>query len=432
VTSLALLALGLLLLCCLAAAVRAPAGTAAPALQSATAATGSPAIEPREPPRLDPSEAALSAATPDCESVTRLYGAASPGSTSDHAPGTSSAPSRPAACASTSRVVLSYEEEAEEEEATSPHALILLSAQGDSDRGRRRRANDDSLLLLPEYSLYAVADGMGGYAGGQVASILAVDTLKQAFEQKSFVGELRAPKPIPRRGWELASSILQANWAVFEAARARPELSKMGTTLVAARFSPNKQRVYIGHVGDSRCYRLRGGSLRQLTTDQIMSTIGLQGPRANDLLQAIGVTSDLAIDLIVDKPCAGDIYLLCSDGLPKMANSGEIQRILSEEPDLEAALYGLIELANDRGGKDNVTVVLIKVVEQVRAARAPKAVDLKAKGWSKLPDLALEESTGFEDVTVIGSAPFDDVTMIGAAPTANPAARPTVRPPNRS
>lgn len=431
-TSLGLLAIGLLLLCCLAAAVRAPAGNAAPALQSATDATGSPASKPREPPRLDPSEAAPSAASPDCANVTRLYGAQSPGSTGDPAPGTSSAPSRPAPCASTSRVVLSYEEEADEEEATSPHALILLSAHGDSDRGRRRRANDDSLLLLPEYSLYAVADGMGGYAGGQVASILAVDTLKRVFEQKSFVGEVRAPIPIPRRGWELASSILQANWAVFEAARARPELSKMGTTLVAARFSPNKQRVYIGHVGDSRCYRLRGGSLRQLTTDQIMSTIGLQGPRANDLLQAIGVTSDLAIDLIVDKPCAGDIYLLCSDGLPKMANSLEIQRILSEEPDLEAALYGLIELANDRGGKDNVTVVLIKVVEQVRAARAPRVVNLKAKGWSKLPDLALEESAGFEDVTVIGSAPFEDLTMIGAAPTENPAARPTVRPPNRS
>ena len=401
-TSLGLLALGLVLLCCLAAAVRTPAGMPVPGPRSAAQTA------PAQPQAIEPQ-----------------------GSGGDHALQTSTAPARPA-CGPTSRVVVSYEEEADEEEATSPHALILLSAQGDSDRGLRRRANDDSLLLLPEYSLYAVADGMGGYAGGQVASGLAVDTLKRSFEQNSFLGELRAPKPIPRRGWELASSIMQANRAVFEAARANPALSKMGTTLVAARFSPDKQRVYIGHVGDSRCYRLRGGSLRQLTTDQIMATIGLQGPRANDLLQAIGVTSDLSIDLIVDKPRAGDIYLLCSDGLPKMADSREIQRILGEKPDIEAAVYGLIELANDRGGKDNVTVVLIKVVEQARAALPHKAASLKAKGWSKLPNLALDENTGFEDVTVIGSTPFDDLTTIGAAPTENPAARPTARPPNRS
>ncbi|HEY1535203.1 MAG TPA: hypothetical protein VGF76_14345, partial [Polyangiaceae bacterium] len=233
----------------------------------------------------------------------------------------------------------------------------------------------------------------------------------------SFVGELRADKPIPRRGQELASSILQSNWAVCNARQATPALSKMGTTLVTARFSPNKQRVYIGHVGDSRCYRFRAGTLRQLTTDQTMGTIGLQGPRANDLLQAIGVTADLAIDLIVDKPLADDIYLLCSDGLPKMASDPEIQGVLREERDLEAAVYGLIELANDRGGKDNVTVVLIKVIERaVRATLPISAAEMKAKGWSKLPNIALRDSVSPEDVTVVGSLPFDEPTTIGAVP----------------
>ncbi|HEY1535212.1 MAG TPA: protein phosphatase 2C domain-containing protein, partial [Polyangiaceae bacterium] len=109
-----------------------------------------------------------------------------------------------------------------EEETTSPLARILLSAKGDSDRGQTRPANDDSLLIMPECSLFAVADGMGGYAGGQVASSLAVETLRQAFERNSFVGELRADKPLPRRGQELASSILQSNWAVCNARQTTP------------------------------------------------------------------------------------------------------------------------------------------------------------------------------------------------------------------
>jgi protein phosphatase len=390
-----------------AAPRRAPAATPEPA---ATKAQAAPSVVP---PRPEPVEA------PE-EDITRLYGSPSKprqGGGSRGLVDFATQPDELLEHRSDSRVVISYEDEAEEEETTSPLARILLSAKGDSDRGQTRPANDDSLLIMPECSLFAVADGMGGYAGGQVASSLAVETVRQAFERKSFVGELRANKPIPRRGHELASSILQSNWAVCSARHATPALSKMGTTLVAARFSPNKQRVYIGHVGDSRCYRFRGGTLRQLTTDQTMGTIGLQGPRANDLLQAIGVTADLAIDLIVDKPLANDIYLLCSDGLPKMASDPEIQGILREERDLEAAVYGLIELANDRGGKDNVTVVLIKVIERaVRAALPISAAEMKAKGWSKLPNIAVHESVSSEDVTVVGSLPFDEPTTIGALP----------------
>src|SRR5436190_408853 len=166
------------------------------------------------------------------------------------------------------KVVVAYEESADEEESTSPQARILVTASGDTDQGHRRRVNDDSLLVLPDHCLFAVADGMGGYAGGAVASALAVEAMKQAFEQESFVAGLRSAVPVPRRGGELVSSMMQAHQAVFSAARANPEHAKMGTTLVAARFSPNKQRVYIGHVGDSRCYRFRRGSLRQLTSDQ--------------------------------------------------------------------------------------------------------------------------------------------------------------------
>jgi protein phosphatase len=316
-----------------------------------------------------------------------------------------------APAASDSRVKVAYELEAEEDEITSPLARILISAKGDSDRGQKRRANEDSLLFMPERSLFAVADGMGGYRGGAIASSLAVETLRETFERERFVGELRSDKTIPKRGRELASGVLQANWAVFKTAKADPSLSRMGTTLVAARFSPNKQRVYIANVGDSRCYRLRRGKLRQLTTDQTMRLVGLQGDGANDLLQAIGVTSDLAIDLLVDKPRPDDIYLLCSDGLSKMVGDPEIEQLLARETDLEAAVYGLIELANDHGGKDNVTVVLIKVIE-----RAVRAAGLGYQGWTKLPDHAVHDAAASDDVTVLGSVSCDDPTTIGPRP----------------
>jgi len=315
--------------------------------------------------------------------------------------------------ASDSRVKIAYELEAEEEEITSPLARILISAKGDSDRGRKRRANEDSLLSVPEQSLFAVADGMGGYHGGAIASAIAVETLREVFERERFVGELRHDKPLPRRAHELASAVLQANWAVFHAAGRDASLAQMGTTLVAARFSPNKQRAYIANIGDS-CYRLRRGKLRQLTADQTMRSIGLHGPGANDLLQAIGVTSDLAIDLIVDKPQPNDVYLLCSDGLSKMVADEEIERLLADESDLEAAVYGLIERANDHGGKDNVTVVLIKVIE--RAVRA-------FAGWSKLPTGTVDDGAGSDDVTVIGSVSCDDPTTIGKAPPQSRKAR---------
>lgn len=263
-----------------------------------------------------------------------------------------------------SRVELMFEAEAEAEEVTSPVVRILIHAAGDSDRGRTRAKNEDSMLVFPERSVFAVADGMGGHAGGEVASSVAVDVLRDAFERSVFEARTEASVEVPRRGRELACAIQMANEAIYALAQDDPALKKMGTTVVAARFSPNKQRVYIGHVGDSRCYRLRGEDFRQLTKDHTMSTFGVTGPRGNDLYQAVGVQPTLSIDLIVDKPSENDLYLLCSDGLSKMVSNDEIREVLLAEQDLEAAVYGLMELANDRGGRDNITLILVKVIER--------------------------------------------------------------------
>ena len=261
-----------------------------------------------------------------------------------------------------SRIELSYEEDAEAEEVTSASARILLYAAGDSDQGRVRKRNEDSLLVMPERSLFAVADGMGGHRGGAVASSLAIDALQDAFDREAFEGRVQSTGNVPRRARELAAAVHMTNECVRSMAFADRELSDMGTTLVAARFSPNKQRLYVGHVGDSRCYRLRQGKLRQLTTDHTMASLGVKGPSANHLYQAIGVSPGLAIDLIVDKPQDDDVYVLCSDGLSKMVNDDELRDVLLEHEDLESALYTLIEAANDRGGNDNVTVIIVKVL----------------------------------------------------------------------
>jgi protein phosphatase len=263
-----------------------------------------------------------------------------------------------------SRVELIYEDdEAEIDEPTAPAARILMSAQGDTDRGRFRARNEDSLLMLRERSVFVVADGMGGHHGGGVASELAVKTLDDVYSRSAFQGFVESTRPIPRRARDLALAIQLANHAVYARATSTPELAEMGTTLVAARFSPRKQRVYIGHIGDSRCYRLRQGALRQLTQDHTMASIGIGGPHAQRLVRAVGIGSSVTIDLIVDKPCPNDIYMLCSDGLPKMVRDDEIRSVLLAQCDLDSAVYSLIELANDRGGKDNITVILVRVVE---------------------------------------------------------------------
>jgi protein phosphatase len=275
-----------------------------------------------------------------------------------------------------SRIEVSYEEGAEADEVTAASARILLYAGGDSDRGRVRPRNEDSLLMMPERSLFAIADGMGGHRGGEVASSIAIDTLRDAFDRSVFDGRVQANDDVPRRARELAAAVQMTNECVRSMALADRELSDMGTTLVAARFSPNKQRLYVGHVGDSRCYRLRRGTLRQLTTDHTMASLGMKGPRAKDLYQAVGVNPDLTIDLIVDKPQEEDVYLLCSDGLSKMMTDDEIRDVLVDQEDLESALYTLMEIANDRGGNDNVTVIIVKVL----ARNSKKAMEALVQG----------------------------------------------------
>jgi serine/threonine protein phosphatase PrpC len=256
-------------------------------------------------------------------------------------------------------VPIIYDKDAAFDEPTRISALILVSAAGQTDLGQRRKKNEDSYLVLEEHNLFVVADGMGGHAGGEVASKIAVDTIGAAFNQGQFRGD-RYPN-VPRRGSDLALAIQMANEAIFERAKAEPELTGMGTTVVSARFSPNKQRLYVGHVGDSRCYRLRDQELRQVTTDHTMGSLGVTGPLAERLERAVGIAPAVKVDIIIARPLPNDIYLLCSDGLSKMVSDAGIRDILVAEKDLNKAAAKLVATANEKGGRDNITVILIQV-----------------------------------------------------------------------
>ncbi len=249
----------------------------------------------------------------------------------------------------------------DDDDPTGPIALILVSAVGRTDPGRRRKHNEDAYLVMEDQAVFAIADGMGGYAAGEVASQLAVDVLQEAFNTKTFTGE---PDPaMPRRGDELVRAIQMANTAILTQARANEAQAGMGTTIVSCRFSPNRQRVYIAHVGDSRLYRIRGDEIKQLTTDHTLGAVGITGPAASKLSRAVGIQDVVDVDLTLDAPKVGDSYLLCSDGLSKMVPEPMIREVVLQNPDLDACVERLVTLANERGGRDNVTVILVKVKE---------------------------------------------------------------------
>jgi protein phosphatase len=262
------------------------------------------------------------------------------------------------------------------DEPTGADELILTSSAAKTDRGITRRRNEDSFLIDRDLELYVVADGMGGYAGGDHASRLAVREVREAIRS----GERDDTHPDrPRRGAELTAAFERANAAILAEVQKHPELEGMGTTLVAARFSVRKQRVYIGHVGDSRVYRLRGGTLQMLTTDHTLGARGVTGPLASNIRRAVGIGPALKVDLIVDTPRPDDVYLLCSDGLTKMVGDEEIRRILSQPTDdLDRATSSLVAAANARGGRDNITAVLVRVHEITMTRWAPKRQVVRA------------------------------------------------------
>lgn len=265
--------------------------------------------------------------------------------------------------------VIVCDEPAAQEEPEKANPFILVSATAQTDKGLRRKRNEDNLLVMVDKGVYAVADGMGGYAGGEIASELAVRTVEKAFANNEFEGEPH--HGLPEKASELARAIQAANAAILEKAETDRKLEGMGTTICAARFSPTKQRLYVGHVGDSRLYRMRGGQLKQITSDHTMRDLGATGPNASLLSRAVGIWPTVPIDCILCQPEPGDIYLLCSDGLTKMVDDVGIANAMRSNKAPTEIVEGLITKANEHGGKDNITVILISV-QDARTSTPPQ------------------------------------------------------------
>ena len=253
-----------------------------------------------------------------------------------------------------------YLDEGDPTEDTAPNPLILVTAVGRTDPGMKRKHNEDAYLVLDDHHLFVVADGMGRHQAGEVASKLAVSTVERGFTSGDFGPSTFQPEKAKEEN-RLRAIFDLANREVYEQSLAVEHYSGMGTTMVALHFSRDKERAAIAHAGDSRCYRLRDAELVQLTTDHTLGAAGIVGPSANVLSRAVGIEENLEPDVMLDRPQPGDTYLICSDGLSRMVSHDKIAAALAKEPDLEAAANGLIDMANKAGGRDNVTVILVRV-----------------------------------------------------------------------
>ena len=248
-------------------------------------------------------------------------------------------------------------------------ATISLEFAAITDIGCRRSNNEDSFGYDAEQNIYVVCDGMGGNAGGEVASALAVRTLIESFGSTAAVEPGNAdPIPIEIR---LAQAIYEANRVVREASFENPELDSMGTTLVCACLDGN--RIVIGNVGDSRAYLIRSGECSQITQDHsfldeevrkgnMTPEMAAASNLQSVITRAIGVAETVEPDLFAAILQPDDMLLLTSDGLTRYAHTEVISQAAANETDLTRICSSLIEFAKQRGGVDNITCVLLRAV----------------------------------------------------------------------
>jgi PPM family protein phosphatase len=303
----------------------------------------------------------------------------------------------------------------------------LSGSVGRSDAGRKRRRNEDAYVVAPP--LFAVADGMGGAQAGEVAARLATAAFHEYHEADELAAEQR-----------VAAIIQEANRRIYERARADTEASGMGTTVTAALLEGS--RIVIGHVGDSRAYRLREGRLEQLTDDHSLVADLVRGgrispeeadvhPQRSVITRALGTDPEVDIDSLAVDAQPGDVYLLCSDGLTTMVTDQEILDIVGRAKSLEHAGKDLVKAANRRGGEDNITVVLFAV-----EADEPLEETAVMSGDGRGSREDLEDTlTGLEAPTLQGAPalaePAEEERGWTMAPEPQPEARPAKRPKRR-
>jgi serine/threonine protein phosphatase PrpC len=272
-----------------------------------------------------------------------------------------------------------------------------------TDTGRRRARNEDAYVFEPP--LFAIADGMGGARAGEVAAGLAAAVLK---DDRTAVNDEAS----------LEARIAEANRQVWERSVADPQTAGMGTTVTVAFVDAPAARIVFGHVGDSRAYRLRRDELEQVTTDHSLVAELVQSgvltpeeaerhPQRSAITRAVGTERAIEADVFSIAGEAGDLFLLCSDGLTDMLSEGEIaDTLVTAERDPEGAAQALVDAANAHGGEDNITVVLFELVEGDPVPE-PAAADVVSEAADET-----SASTADEGVRRHGAGPGGQATAL--------------------
>lgn len=260
-----------------------------------------------------------------------------------------------------------------------------------SDTGRVRDHNEDAIRSDPDIGLMVLADGMGGYNAGEVASDIAVQIVTDmAVEGAERQGrdDIDSHSGLMRQSIVLRDAVYRANKIIFQTAQSQTHCEGMGTTIVACMFFDDK--ISVAHVGDSRAYRLRDGELVQLTLDHSLlqelvdrgfysAEEAQRSTNRNYVTRALGVEPTVEVEVHEHDVLPQDIYLLCSDGLPDMVEDEDIHLTISTfNASLDVVGQQLVELANDHGGRDNVSVMLAQVMESFAAK---KNLFVKIAGW---------------------------------------------------
>jgi serine/threonine protein phosphatase PrpC len=255
--------------------------------------------------------------------------------------------------------------------------LVQIVSGGVTDVGRVRTNNEDSFRILDPFHLFVLSDGMGGEAHGEVASSLAVDTIvnycTQAKDDAGLTLVADSSDNWSEKTRLLQNAVRAANLSIFESAQKNSEQRGMGATVTAAWV--NDSKLSIAHVGDSRAYLLRSGSLQQLTNDHSLvaeqvrrGIISRQQAEESEmqsvLLRALGAHNEVDVDVDETAIYPGDVLLLCSDGLTRMVTEPEIAGTLQAETNPSAAAQKLIDLANENGGLDNITAIVARFQEE--------------------------------------------------------------------
>jgi serine/threonine protein phosphatase PrpC len=245
-----------------------------------------------------------------------------------------------------------------------------------SDTGRVREHNEDAIGTNLDAALLVLADGMGGYNAGEVASGIAVKTVLELVTDACQREVRNATDPetgLMRQTIILRDAVARANRVIHQTAQTQPQCEGMGTTVVACLFFDN--RVSIAHVGDSRLYRFRRNRFEQITMDHSLlqelvdrgfysQEEAARSTNRNYVTRALGVEATVQVEVQEVEVQEGDVYLLCSDGLPDMVEDEDIHLTISTfNANLQTAGQQLIQLSNDHGGKDNVSVILVQVIE---------------------------------------------------------------------